>query len=69
MKIIEDQIQSCINSVGENSVASMVIPNYWLTHDFTKPENVQLSGHDGESMVAYDADGNCLTIMMSARII
>jgi len=69
MKAIEDQIQSCIESVGSNTVASMVIPNYWFAYDFTKPENVQLSGHDSESMVAYDADGNCLTIMMSARII
>jgi len=69
MKAIEDQIQSCIESVGSNTVAYMVIPNYWFGYNFTKPENVEFSGHDSESMVAYDADGNCLTIMMSARII
>jgi hypothetical protein len=69
MKIIEDQIQMCINSVSPSIATTVLVPNYWLSIDFSRPENVNIIGHDSENMIAYDENGNCLSIMMTAKII
>jgi hypothetical protein len=69
MKIIEDQIQSCINSIpSDQTIKKMTIPFHWFAYTFARPENITLEGHDCESIVCHDENNNCLTIVITQTV-